>query len=124
MAPAPFDGQRNDLALAAIDEVTAVGVIVRGAGGRIESYARLHLILPSAHDLDRRRHAARDVDRGLFVLGRKVLAIDVVVEPAALPVVYAIAEVHLWILGLILVAAPAVQDRFAVAVQIDHVADV
>src|SRR4029079_8681525 len=90
----PFHRVRDDLGLRWIDEVTAVGVVVRRSCGRIESHRLLDAILSAAHLSDSARQFATELLRATFIGGRNVLAIDVIVNETALAVVSLVAEAH------------------------------
>src|SRR5262245_7374896 len=104
---APFHRVRDDLGLRWIDEVTAVSVVVGRTRRRIESHRLFDAILSAAHLLDGTRQFATQLLRATFIGGRNVLAINVIVNETALAVVSLVAEAHVRIVRLILIAAPA-----------------
>src|SRR5262249_53261611 len=123
-AATPLHGEGDDLSLPRIDQVTAVGVVVgRGRRG-IQANRLLDPILASAYAPDPGADLAAHAQGPVLVAARDVLAIHIVMNEATRAVIRAVAEVHARIVRLVIVRTPAVQDGFAVAVQVDEIAGV
>src|SRR5262245_41583599 len=119
MAASPLDCVSDNLSLATIHQVAAVGVVIQGARGGIAPNRLLHPVFAPAHLPYGICHLLSHLRRQLGIRRRTVLSVHIVVDPSPHSIVTRISEVHSWVVALVFIGTPAVEDGLTIAVQVD-----